>query len=213
LTLYDVVDVTGTIIIGGSPVTVNLTTPGQNARLTFSATAGQRVSFTQTAFSSCAHRLKILKPDGSTLIDVCAGSFVDVTVLPTTGTYTLVVDPGGTSTGSTTLTLYDVVDATGSLSINGSAIAVTITTPGQRAFLTFDGTGNQQVTVRITGNTMGSTTIKLNKPDGTQLTSSTSGASNFNLTTQTLPSSGTYTIVVDPSSTNTGSANVSVTSP
>src|SRR2546422_422049 len=37
-------DVSGTIAIDGAPVTITTTTPGQNAQLTFSGTAGQRVN-------------------------------------------------------------------------------------------------------------------------------------------------------------------------
>jgi hypothetical protein len=65
----------------------------------------------------------------------------------------------------------------------------------------------------VTGNTMGSVTVTLLKPDGSQLTSSTSSSGSFDLATQTLPTTGTYTIGVDPSSLNTGTMNVSVTSP
>ncbi len=112
-----------------------------------------------------------------------------------------------------TLTLYGVVDVTGTLTINGPSVSVTITTPGQNARLTFSGTASQQVTVRLTSNTIGTVTVKLFKPDTTALTSTTSNAANFNLATQTLPTTGTYTVVVDPSGTNTGSLTVSVTSP
>ena len=45
------------------------------------------------------------------------------------------------------------------------------------------------------------------------LTSNATSSSNFNLATQTLATSGTYTIVIDPSSTNAGSINLGVTSP
>jgi hypothetical protein len=45
------------------------------------------------------------------------------------------------------------------------------------------------------------------------MTSSFTSASSFNLTTQTLPANGTYTITIDPDSFNTGSMNVSVTNP
>jgi hypothetical protein len=59
---------------------------------------------------------------------------------------------------------------------------------------------------------MGSVTVALLQ-DETSLTSSTSSAGSFNLSTQTLPATGTYTILVDPAITNTGSINVAVTSP
>jgi hypothetical protein len=78
---------------------------------------------------------------------------------------------------------------------------------------TFSGTAGQQITVRVTGNTIATVAVKLLKPDGTQLTSSTNGASSFNLATQTLPVSGTYTVVVDPTAANTGSLTLTATSP
>jgi hypothetical protein len=113
-----------------------------------------------------------------------------------------------------TLTLYDVpADVAGAVTIGGPAVQVTITVPGQNGSLTFNGTSGQQVTVRVTNNTMSTVTVKLLKPDGTTLTSKTSSSSSFNLTTQTLPTTGTYTITIDPSGANTGSMNVSVTSP
>jgi hypothetical protein len=74
----------------------------------------------------------------------------------------------------------------------------------------FAGTANQAITVRITGNNLGNVTVKLLKPDGTQLTSASSSASSFNLSTQTLPVSGTYTISIDPSGANAGSLSIAV---
>ena len=70
-----------------------------------------------------------------------------------------------------------------------------------------------RVTVRLTGNTMGSVTVTLRKPDGSTQTSSSSSAANFNLSAQTLSVTGTYTIFVNPSGTNTGTINVATTSP
>jgi hypothetical protein len=42
--LYEVVDISGLIGIGGPPVSITTTTPGQLARLSFTGTAGQRIS-------------------------------------------------------------------------------------------------------------------------------------------------------------------------
>lgn len=124
------------------------------------------------------------------------------------------MDPVSTVTGSLTLTLYDVpADPSTSITIGGSSATLTTTTPGQNAQATFSGTSGQQVTVRLTSNSMGSTTVKLLKPDGSQLTSATSSASSFNLATQALPTTGTYTITIDPGGTSVGSITVSVTSP
>jgi hypothetical protein len=222
LTLYNVpADVSGTITPGGSAVTVSTTTPGQNGTLTFGGTAGQRISLLSTNGTyggfGCNLYVSILKPDASALVGpTCMGTsqFVDVQTLPTTGTYTIRLDPYGVSTGSVTLTLYNVpADVSGAVTVGGPAASITIGTPGQNAAVTFSGTASQQVTVRITSNTIASVTVTLLKPDGSQLTSTWSSASSFNLTTQTLPSTGTYTIVIDPAGTNTGSVNVAVSSP
>ena len=50
------------------------------------------------------------------------------------------------------------------------------------------------------------------KPDGTTLTSSNSCAGSFNLAQQTLPTTGTYKVLIDPQ-INTGNITVQVTSP
>src|SRR5207247_1369536 len=65
LTLYDVpADVTGPIVAGGAPVSVTTTTPGQNARLTFTGAAGQRVSLKITNRTHARVGVGLLKPDG-----------------------------------------------------------------------------------------------------------------------------------------------------
>jgi hypothetical protein len=184
--------------------------------MTFSGSSGQKVSLgaNSTTFASLT-ALGVYNPDGSTLAS--HGSFTTAVnfhmTLPVTGTYTIYVDPPTTTTGTATFTLSSEVNG-GVLTINGASVPVTISRVGQRARITFtNGTANQQATVRITNNTMGSVTLALLRPDQTQQTASTSSASSFNLATQTLVTTGTYTILVDPGSTNTGSMNVSVTSP
>jgi hypothetical protein len=208
--LYDVVDLTGTITPGGPPVTVTTTIPGQNASLTFSGSAGQRISLSQTNVFFWG--TTIIKPDGTTLVS-SSSVYIDLQTLPTTGTYTLKIDPSDALTGSRTLTLYDVPpDITGTVTIGGAAVGVTTTVPGQNGLLTFAGTAGQVITVHLTNNAIGIITLKLLKPDGSQLSSSYNSG-NFNLSNQTLPTSGTYSIVIDPLAGNIGSLSISVTSP
>jgi len=168
--------------------------------------------------SCCSVRVSILNPDGSTLVSPTfvgtAGGFIDVQTLATTGTYTIVVDPQNADIGSITLTLYSVpADTTGTVTIGGSAVGVTLATPGQNGSLTFTGTSGQQATVHVTSNTMSTVQVTLFKPDGTQMTSAFTSATSFNLTTQSLTTTGTYTIKINPDSSNTGSLNISVTNP
>jgi YD repeat-containing protein len=216
LTLNSVpADITGTITPGGSPVLVTLTAPGQKARLTFTGSANQRVSLSGT--TGPVGTLALLKPDDTTLASTTTGpvaAFIDVKVLPSAGTYTVLVDPFSASTGSITVTLYNVpADVAGTVTVGGSSVPVTTTVPGQNGSLTFSGTASQQVTVLVTGNTIGSVTVKLLRPDGTTMTTTLWSSDSFNLATQTLPTTGTYTITIDPSQTNTGTMNVQVTNP
>ena len=67
--------------------------------------------------------------------------------------------------------------------------------------------------MHLTNSAMGWVTVTLYKPDGSYLTSTTAFWSDFNLSTQTLPTTGTYTIVIDPWSANLGSITVNVTNP
>jgi hypothetical protein len=219
--LYDVPpDVAGTITVGGPPVTVTTTAPGQNGRLTFSGFSGQRISVViNNVTISPLTSVTLLSPSGTTISSVAGISagenrFIEPLVLPTTGVYTLLVDPQQNSLGSVTLTVYEVpADVTGAITIGGAPVPVTINTPGQNAVLSFNGTAGQQVTVRATNSLIGCLSLSLRRPDGSVLTSVFTCDSTLDLTTATLSVAGTYTIRVDPSQANSGSITVRLTSP
>jgi hypothetical protein len=224
LTLYDVPpDVLTTVTPGGAAVTVTTVVPGQNAKATFTGTAGQRVSLkvANVSLTTSADTLKvsITKPDGTTLVSATTitstGGFIDVKVLPVTGTYTILVDPQSAATGSVTLTLYDVPADVVTTITFGTSATVTATTPGQNAKATFAGTAGQRVAVRVSSVTIGTSTtgsvkVSLLKPDGTTLKSVTLGTSGGAIDATLLPVSGTYTILVDPQSSATGSATLTL---
>jgi YD repeat-containing protein len=223
LTLYNVpADVSGPITAGGGAVDLAISTPGQNAALTFSGTAGQRVSLDLTniligQLGTCGSIVTLTDSWGGTFAtDTCVSSpskFIDTVTLPAAGTYRINVNPYDKNVGGMTLRLYNVpADVTSSVRV-GRSVSVSTTTPGQNAKVTFSGSAGQLVTVRLTNNTMGSVTVTLRKPDGTALTSATSSAAGFDLTTQTLPTRDTYTIDINPNVSNTGSITVSVTNP
>ena len=216
VTAYEVVDVTGSITIDGPSVQATLTTPGQVGRLAFDGTAGQKVSVNSPSSMTTCWTLAILKPDGSQLTSVfsCGSTiFIEPQTLPTTGSYTVLIDPSGNGTGQATVNLYNVVDVTGTLTLGGPAVNISITVPGQNASFTFSGTTGQQATVRVTSSTVSCVTVTLLKPDGTSLTSTFSCSGTINLATQTLPVTGTYTVTVNPNGANLGSLNLSVTNP
>ena len=211
VSLHDVpADLADTIAFG-STNTFTTTVPGQNARVTFQGTAGQRAA-ARISGSCCTTRVSILRPDGSTLSSLTAfasiDGFLEPVTLPSTGTYTVLLDPDAASTGSVTLSLYDVPpDVTDPITA-GSPLRVTIGTPGQNARIAFAGTAGQEVSLRLTDVTIGSivsgTTVSLLRPDGTTLASAVVGTNGGFLDGRTLAVTGTYTVLVDPAGANTG---------
>jgi YD repeat-containing protein len=226
LTLYSVpADASASITAGGSAVTMTISTAGQNGALTFSGTSGQRISllgssssFTNLTFS-CELTVRLKQPGGSLLgSDVCMefGGFLDATTLPTTGTYTIEVDPGLQSTGAITLTLYSVPsDASGTITEGGSAVTVTTTVPGQNAALTFSGTTSDVVYLQFSNVSYGTDGfyVSVLKPDTSVLLSPTWVYTATSLSNLTLPATGTYTIKTDPYAAATGSVDVSLRLP
>jgi subtilisin family serine protease/uncharacterized protein YhfF len=210
LTLYDVPpDVTATITPGGASLTISANAPGQNARISFNGQAGARISLKLSATTIANAYVSILNPNGSALASNVylgtSGGFVDTKVLPATGTYTIVVDPQGAATGSTTLTLFDVPpDASGSLTVGGTSFLTMITTPGQNARITFAGSAGQHVTLAISGVSVLISYVTILKPDGTALGPSTLVTTSGRTITADLPSSGTYAIAIDPLGAETG---------
>lgn len=216
LTLYDVPpDINLPIAADGNPVTVSISTPGQNAYLTFAGTAGQRVSLNNPGHYP-EHVITIYKPDGTQLAsrNDYYGNYFDALTLPVTGTYKIGVDLLGAGIGNTSLTLYDVPpDIAASVDVNGGTVSLATTAPGQNGAVTFPGVASQQITVHLTANSAGCPTVTLLSPTNAALASANSCSASFNLASQTLPATGTYTVRVDPDGISVGGVMVSVTSP
>ena len=102
-------DQTQSTTIGGAPVTMTVGQPGAISTLTFTASAGQKVSatFTSPNLQECGV-IALYTPDGSEMQSGCildgTGS-INTTTLPATGTYRLVLDPYADITGSATVTV------------------------------------------------------------------------------------------------------------
>jgi hypothetical protein len=215
LTLYDVpADVSGTIALSGASLTATIGTPGQNARLTFAGQSGQRVSLKLAPVSISSSYVSILKPDGAPLagnVYVSSfGGFVDTRTLPATGTYTIVIDPQDTATGSMTLALYEVpADVAGTITAGGPAATFATTAPGQNARIAFDGQAGQRISLKLSAVSIANSYVSILKPDGNPLGGNAYvGTSGGFLDTRTLPAAGTYTILLDPQEGATGSATV-----
>ena len=209
-------EVTGSITADGTAVPLTISRAGQRARLTFAGTSGQRVSLHMTGLSITSGTVSILRPNGTVVGSIHnfsgTSSFMDPRTLDVTGTHALLIDPQAVYTGSVTLALYTVpADVTGTLTVNGAAVPVSLTVPGQKAIFTFTGTAGQPYTARGANSTLGCLNLFLLRPDGAQASQSPCTAS-YTLAT-TSGTSGTFTVTVDPQSANIGSVDLSVTNP
>ena len=220
LTLYAVAnDIVGSITPGEPPVTIS-TSLGQNVALTFEGIANQRVflrvtNVVYTGGTSNRANVVIRKPDGTSLGNTTVdstGGIIDTRVLPVTGTYTLLVDPHDTATGTVTLILVDVPpDVSGPIVPGGDAVTVATTTAGQNAQLTFDGVINQRVSLDVTGMSItngGILTAAIRKPDGTNLAQTILSSSTGFIDVKTLTVTGIHSVFVDPNSFNTATVTL-----
>ena len=213
--VHDVVDVTGPIAFGQA-VNATLDTPGQRGRWAFTGEANRRVSAVvhTSNLPNCGayNSFVILQPDGSTLgsssWSVCSGSIIGPFLMPTTGTYVLIVDPYKSSTGQVAVSVYDVVDVAGPISLDGSPMTAQLNTPGQRAVWTFSGTANQKVSLVAAASTVPQCSIYnwfgFLKPDGAQLQGQWDMCTGAIVGPVTLPTTGIYTALVDPAGASTG---------
>ena len=209
LTLILSEPVSGAITIGGSSVSITLDRPGQNARLTFEGTAGQRVSLGIIDF---AGDVSILRPDGTKLASnriFTNEADIDIAPLSDPGTYTIVVDPGAL-TVSLTLVLSEPV--TGTIKIDGPSVPVILNRPGQDARLTFEGMAGQQLRLGVGevrfDTIFASVVVSLFSPEEATLVSRTMNASGGDIDTDPLPAIGIYTVVVNPQQTKTASLSL-----
>ncbi len=176
---------------------------------TFSGTAGQIINLGIIGINSCYTNYYILKPDGSTLtINFSCGStlaFENYT-LPTSGVYTLRVNPAAALANVWALTTSIV----GTIN-SGSPVVVSSTLPGQTAAITFSGTATQVFSLAITGINSCYTNYYILKPDGSTLANNFSCGSSLTFTSTTLPTTGTYTISIITTSAAPSNNTLSLT--
>lgn len=196
------------IVPGGPPVTVSTTAPGQNARLTFEGATGRLISLQLSSVTVASAYVSVLAPDGSGFIRNVlvgtGGAFVDARALPSSGTYTIVVDPTGANVGSMTLALHDVpADVVGELVAGAPALAVAITTPGQNARLTFQGSAGRRISLVLSSVSISSSQVTILRPNGSTLAAVLVSPSGRTLTLD-LNATGAYVVFLDPRAAATG---------
>jgi RHS repeat-associated protein len=216
-------DVTSTLSIGGSAVAVSTSRAGQNASLTFSGTAGQRLGLALSSVSigsssCCGSWISVLAPNGSNVSGTSMfgtdGKELDIPALPSTGTYSIAVDPIALVTGSVTLTLSE--DVADTITIGGSATTVSLPRMGQNSRITFSGVAGQHLGLAVSSVSIGTSSccaswVSVLAPNGSNVSGDVMFGSDGNeVDVATLPSTGTYTIFLDPDKLATGSATVTL---
>jgi RHS repeat-associated protein len=208
---------TGRLTLGSS-ITPNIATSGKAALVLFDGTAGQRVSFVLSSSTIRSGQMTVwgprnLRVGGSVETVFGEGeTMVDPIVLPTSGTYSILVEPAGTYTGSVKINGYAVNDQAGSLvpSTEGAVKEVSLTTPGQRAVYTVAGTAGEIVSATTASTSFTSTyTLEWYSPQGQRLAEQGyNGTENGFFAAYKFPSNGNYTLVVNPHGAATGTTTL-----
>ena len=209
-------DVMGPALMPNAPININLGV-GEVERFTFNANAGGAVTLLLSAVSTTnpagqAMYVQVYRPDGGaitptgfyTTFNTTSSEMVDLSSLPASGTYTVVVCmPYGTP-GSAQLTL--VPGVTGTMPSSGAAQNYSANVAGQNINLSFTANAgdNLELTfanISVPGSSNGGFEVDVYNPSGTNVASYDCYASNpgascrdalWNLV------AGTYSVVLIP---------------
>jgi hypothetical protein len=209
----------GPTVTLGSTGSYSTTVPGQNAYFYFAGTAGEDIGLGLTGLtlsptSPTSVYMYLYGPTGTQLTwtqcytaNPGGGCNISKLNLPSTGTYSVMVQPGVQQTMSFGFTASQNVG--GTLTLN-TPMGVTLL-PGQDTALTFTATANQSVSVTatsiVTTPASQTVTVTVYNSSGTSVGSS-SGTTSVTVSLTSLPA-GTYTIVAIPS--NAASATLQIT--
>jgi hypothetical protein len=208
----------GSVPSTGTATNFSTPEPGQNAYLTFSATAGQSLSLVfqnvvLTPSTSNYISYYISEPNSGYYTNgncspSAAGCELAFYNLPQTGTYSVTVSPGATSE-TMSFTAIISPDVTGSLT-QGTPSSLSLSEVGQSAVPTFVATASENVALTVSNltSTPANTTytMRVYNSSGSQVSStSTSSGTTLNLTSL---AAGTYTVLISPNTPATASLQV-----
>lgn len=205
--------VTASLVVN-TPYTLNLAQPGQEGRLTFTATSGQSLALSIADISTNNFvSLIVYRPDGTTLASN-TGYTVNLPNL-VAGTYTVDIFPYYPITAT-----MQVMLRTGTVitTDNGTTSISTMAT-GQYGYFKFTATAGQNLGLGITALTFSPTSVyygiaSVYKPDGSYLTTTNCySAPAYNGCTISLSNlqAGTYSVLLAPNGVATMSFNATLT--
>ncbi|MDX3193475.1 S8 family serine peptidase [Streptomyces sp. MN03-5084-2B] len=205
----------GDISATGAGKALAFSRPGQQVRLRFDGTQGQRlgVGFANVAVPSGSMQAALVGPGDARLTVENHSSGAMFPVLGQTGSYDLIVS-AGSGTGTVTAWLSEDVSA-GTLAVGGAAKPISVGRIGQHVRLKFDGTAGQRLSLGVTNATTGfdQQFFRVYKPDGTALNYgyNTTGADSAAF--DALPVTGTYELVAVPANGATGTVTLTLSGP
>ena len=213
--LYVVQDFSGTLTAGKpGPMVAETLVPGQQGFLNFAATANQTLALyingVSVVPSTDSANVSVTGPSGFTPIGHSFGTnsgSVFTYNLPglAAGNYLVTTAPNYNGAAiSLQAALYNGV--TGTLTTDGVVTSVQTDLPGENAYLTFNGTQGQDLTLAVSQlafapGSVNNATVIVTKPDGTPYPSGicyTSSTPGCTVSLGSLPQTGTYTVAVEP---------------
>jgi hypothetical protein len=216
-------EATGTLVVGATPQQIQLST-AQNGRFAFSGNQGDLLSIGVPSFQNSPPggdmAVQVLRANGDWFwLDYLGGPWsFQLPQLPASENYTMRFMPSGTHGSTFTVLLSSPL--TGTLTVDGAPTQYQTARPGQSGRYSFAGTAGQGLTLRATAGATFPIGVQVYAyaPDGTQVGGG-SLLSNSDLkwglgsgSLQLLPATGTYTVVVTPGATDTGTVSLTLLS-
>jgi hypothetical protein len=208
----------GPVSPSNTAIPINFNAPGAYARYTLTAAAGDRltVRLAPSAMTpaNSALTLWVYNPSGAQVQNFTVTSTAATVNLidMVAGTYSIVVAPPYAATGSAQLTI--ATPTTTPLVADGTGVNLTSAVAGQIGYLSFSGTAGQNLNLGMTGlvltpNSPTNLTVRVYRPDATQLTSTTysSTSTGAAIALLNLPTTGTYRVEAAPGAQQTFAAN------
>ncbi|MFJ2640412.1 RHS repeat-associated core domain-containing protein [Streptomyces sp. NPDC087511] len=204
-----------TSVTDDNPPTVAVTTPGRRAQVLFDAEQGDDIGFgvTESTFNANL-TLRLYNPQGVQVGGAgsvgSAGGAWQAHDLATSGTYSLVVDPGPSNIGAATVTVSKAFG--GVLDLLAPPADTPMLRVGQEGHWTLSGSKGESLGIGIdaTGMAKGaSMRVDLLGPDGKSVdVAYVSGGSTGRLDVDALPTSDRYDLWLDPANGATGTTKV-----
>ncbi len=200
--LKPIENITDTIQTDGTPKTVDFPIAGQNAELTFSATAGQNYGLRISDASAVSANFSVISPTNQ----IVSSGFLDYGYTGATaafstnepGTYKILYDPQNAVTGLATFELNLLNEVVGNLVINDPIKTFTSTLAGQGFRINFTGNQGQRFYLKTIATDFYHLSLTIKTPNDIDLVTNArlDGDTFFDI--DNLPDSGVYTLLIYP---------------